>query len=439
SRQDMDSDLQSYIRLGVPPVEFGALTREPFQILRQAWQSGDDDAAVREARLFACEVRAAGGRERSRIADDLGSGRDDVRAAALARAQRMAADAARLRQSLSELFGVSSEGASLRESAAAWVDEDISKAVETVLGQLTRDLTDAHAPRQLIRTVRQAAVAEARYRLDAGLDGVGAGTLSKRDVEHLEFRRHVLKRFTSSALWLEAHARNPAGVAINVFYAIAAGVAMAFALAMAFVNGRDAHPEQFWIWAGAVVVAYAGKDRLKAWLQGFFASYVSKKYPHRRWLIRDPERQQVVGRVDEWSGFVRDDDMPADVLEARRSTGRQPIEDRSAPETVIRHHKSVLVRPATIQGADARFRALTEVFRLDLRRWLSHTDDPKRQILYADPISGHIRSAVAPRVYNIGVVYRLRQTGDAQAPWHRVRVVVSRKGIRRIEHVIPNA
>ena len=70
-----------------------------------------------------------------------------------------------------------------------------------------------------------------------------------------------------------------------------------------------------------------------------------------------------------------------------------------------------------------------------MRRWLDHTDDPKRKIVFADPNDQHIYSAVARRVYNIAVVYRLRRAGDLDAPWHRVRVVVTRKGILRIDPV----
>ena len=62
--------------------------------------------------------------------------------------------------------------------------------------------------------------------------------------------------------------------------------------------------------------------------------------------------------------------------------------------------------------ADERFTALTEIFRLDLRRWLAHTDDPKRKIVFADPESGSVECAIAPRVYNLGIVYRLRRAGD---------------------------
>ena len=79
--------------------------------------------------------------------------------------------------------------------------------------------------------------------------------------------------------------------------------------------------------------------------------------------------------------------------------------------------------------------ALTEIFRLNLRRWLDHTDDPKRRILFADPDDRRIYAANAPRAYNIAVVYRLRRSGDEAAPWHRIRVVVTRKGIARIDTI----
>jgi hypothetical protein len=436
-RMDMYADLQSYVRFGVPRVEFSALVEAPLTNLAKVWAASDDAAAVREARLFACLVRAAGGRERKRITEALASNHEDVRAAALARAQRMAADAGRLCARLREVLVDPPDPKSERAFAARWVDEDISKAVEALFGHMSRDLLEAKAPRQLSRIVRQVAVAEARYRMGAGLDRVGTGALSKRDVEHLEYRRHVLKRFTSSVLWLRAVPRDPAALAIHILYGLAASLAMAFALLMALWNGVDAHPERFWLWAGFVVIGYAGKDRMKAWLQTTFARIVAEKLPHRSWDVETEENRRAIGRVDERSGFIESSEVPEEVVFARRSTGRQSIEERSAPETVLRHQKRVLVRTGAVRGVDARFDAITEVFRLDLRRWLSHTDDPKRQILYADPVSGHVRSATAPRVYNIGVVYRRRRVGDTTAEWKRVRVVVSRKGIQRLEHVVP--
>jgi hypothetical protein len=111
------------------------------------------------------------------------------------------------------------------------------------------------------------------------------------------------------------------------------------------------------------------------------------------------------------------------------------LEEQARPETVLFHRKEVELKADRIAKADARFTALTEIFRLDLRRWLAHTDDPKREIVFADPVEGTIGAAIAPRVYNIGVIYRLRRDDELDTPWHRVRIVVTRKGIRRIDRV----
>jgi hypothetical protein len=222
---------------------------------------------------------------------------------------------------------------------------------------------------------------------------------------------------------------------LEVLYALAAGLAMAFALAAAILNGDPMNSERIWMWAAIAVLAYMGKDRMKAGLQQIFSKVVSRHFPDRRWRIRDRERGIVLGKVDEQSGFLPWHEVSAAVLEKRRSTRKHPLEEQARPERVLWHKKLVRLSTAAVALADPRFDALTEIFRLDLRRWLAHTDDPKRKIIFADPDQGRVCSAVAPRVYNLGVVYRLRRRDDAAAPWHRIRVVVSRKGIRRIDHV----
>ena len=127
----------------------------------------------------------------------------------------------------------------------------------------------------------------------------------------------------------------------------------------------------------------------------------------------------------------------ARLLDAGRGQGGRvhALEEQARPETVLYHKKQVELYAERVSEADSRFTALTEIFRLDLRRWLAHTDDPKREIVFADPVRGRVDRAEAPRVYNIGVVYRLRRESDAKAPWHRARVVVTRKGIRRIDPI----
>src|SRR5690606_5041563 len=177
-------------------------------------------------------------------------------------------------------------------------------------------------------------------------------------------------------------------VVLEVLYALAAGVAMAFAVAAAILNGNPIDGERIWMWGAIAVLAYMGKDRIKAKLQQVFSKVVSRHFPDRRWRIRDRERGIVLGKVDEQSAFVPWDELPPPVLTARRSTRKHHLEEQARPEKVLWHKKLVRLSAEGVAQADRRFDALTEIFRLDLRRWLAHPDDPKRKIVFADPDEG---------------------------------------------------
>ncbi len=436
-KSDIYADLQSYVRFEVPAVDYGKLTEEPLTRVRDAIATGDEKTAMREMRLFACMVRAAGVEARDAISRGIG-GDEHERSRALALAARMVADTARIGPRLREaIAGAADRGDSL-STAAHWIDEDVSRLLETLLGNLVQRLRKEGAPETLIAAAEQGAVAEARYREGLGLGGVGRIGMKSRRVEELEFRRHVLKRFTSSVLWLSPEIRPAAQWVLHFLYALAASVAMGFAVVAALWNGTDVDSSSSGVipWAVVVILAYAAKDRLKALLQTVFSGVVSRHFPDRQWRIRDRERGIELGAMDEQSGFVAFDEVPPEVLKVRRMTRLHPLEEQARPETVMYHRKEVALNAERVAQADPRFQTLTEIFRLDLRRWLAHTDDPKREIVFADPAEGKVGAAIAPRVYNIGVVYRLRRDDDIDAPWHRVRIVVTRKGIRRIDCVL---
>jgi hypothetical protein len=434
-KSDLYADLQSYVRFEVPDVGFQTLTEEPLDRVRDAIRSNDEKTAMREMRLYACMVRAAGVETRDAITEGL-LGDDTDRTRAFALAARMVADTARIGPRLREVLALARTRPDPLRTAALWIDEDVSRLCETLLGNLVQQLRGESAPESLIAAAEQAAVAEAKYRMDSGLGGVGRIGMKSRRVEELEFRRHVLKRFTSSVLWLNPEVRPASQWLLHFLYALAASVAMGFAVFAALWNGNDWNTRGFIPWAVVVVIAYAAKDRIKAMLQTTFNEVVVKHFPDRHWKVKDRERGIELGEATEQSGFVPFKDVPADVLKVRRMTRVHELEEQARPETVVFHRKEVELRAARIADADPRFTALTEIFRLDLRRWLAHTDDPKREMVFADPIEGTVGAAVAPRVYNIGVVYRLRREDDENAPWHRVRIVVTRKGIRRIDPVI---
>jgi hypothetical protein len=440
-------DLWSYVRYAVPPIPFWELASKAEgtalhrAALALAAASGKADgspestAAMQRLRLYACLVRAAG-IEAMREVERALETRDPeaVQQRVTSFIATTDAVAASLRAVLDEALALTLPEET--RTAACWIDEDVSLVLETLSASLGVSVEKQRgaipALEALTEQLAASAVKEARHRKARGYDSVGSAEAGERDVEHLEFRRHVLKRFTSSVLWLSLEVREAAAWLVQSLYALAAAVAMAFALAASF----QANPgsENFFRYAILVVVAYAVKDRMKAFLQGVFSSFIARRFPDRKWSIRDRERRRWVGLVHERAAFLPFRGLPADVLERRRMTRAHALEEQARPERVLWHQKTLSIGKAAPGEASADFPMLTEIFRLNLRRWLVHTDDPNRKMVFADPDDARVYSAVARRVYNINVVYRLRK-GDEAAPWDRLRVIVSRKGIERIEPI----
>ncbi|MFT5356469.1 MAG: hypothetical protein ACI9KE_003694 [Polyangiales bacterium] len=423
-------DLQSYVRLALPAMPLAEVAELPGERILTALS--DATLGIQELRLFACQLRRSASEALRMIRKDIERGEvDELEPSCTSFAVLLRDSLTALRQVIP--IAVHEE----TRITARWIDEDCSRIVEATLGQLSI-LLRRSGHEKLAATVAAGAVEEAIYRRDNDVGSVGYGDSDKRDVEHLEFRRHLLKRFSASVLWLHREVSEAGKWTLQALYAIAASVAMAFTVGLAFYHGTpDANAfNNLWKWATIVILAYAGKDRIKATLQGVFTKWVRKWMPDRRWRLEDRLKRIAVGTVRERSEFLKKKDIPAEVHAARVSTHQHRLEEQARPEHILWHKKDCEVNAEAVRSVDERYGAITEIFRLNLREWLVHTDNAKQRTVFADPDDQHIYTAMAPRVYNIAVVYRLRSTTDNDAPWRRVRVIISRKGIKRIERVL---
>lgn len=435
-KKDIFEDLWSYVRYAVPTTPFyklasvaegSPLLRVRASLLASAGRaSGSREAAeaMRQLRLFACLVRASGLPAMREV--ERGSLEDRSLGPSFLATCTAVSTAFR---------GVIAEGRerSLPDevsTAACWTDEDVSLVLETFCASLGVSLEAQGGSTELAEQLAAFAVKEARHRRDAGYDSVGSSSADKRGMEHFEFRRHMLRRFTASVLWLSLEVRQAATWVMHALYAVAAAAAMTFALAASIGTSQTS---SFLRYALPIIVAYAVKDRMKALLQAGFSGWIAKRFPDRKWSITDRERRHRIGYVHERAGFLPFRRVPAEVLEKRRITRAHALEEHARPERVLWHHKTLLAPGLRGPGA-SEFSMLTEIFRLNLHHWLTHTDNPNRKIVFADPEDALVYSVTARRVYNINVVYRLRSS-DADPPWCRIRVVVSRKGIERIDSV----
>lgn len=463
-KKQIYDDLLSYVRLAVPELPFaelsescdpekpGSLVADLRATIHRA--SGHEDGspdsknAVRRLRVFACMVRASGlEAQRGMLHEIEHSGGADPACRA---AQTFVSIASRATRGFRKLVA-EAEGLDLPSEvrvALKWVDEDISLFIEALTATASVEIhqrAKEEGPRpppagqeawaEVAGRLASEAVSEARYRKGRGYPSVGHDDATSRDVEHIEFRRHVLKRFTSSVLWLRHEVREGATWILHALYALAAAVAMAFAV-VATIRATEMQ-QYLTLYVALLVVSYAVKDRMKAMLQSALARWAEKRFPDRAWTIRDEERSDSIGVVKERAGFRDFAHLPKGALDARRMTREHALEEHARPETVLWHQKTVEVAPRREGRLPSP--VMTEIFRLNIGPWLAHTDDPNRTITFADPDEAVVCSVTARRVYNINVVYRLRRTsakGGAEGEWHRIRVVVSRKGIERIDPIV---
>ena len=422
------SDIQSHVRLSAPQLDLDDLPREADAIADLIGVADPDDA-IDELKLFACRARESVARATLavRMLDD----DDEHEAGAEALADVAESAMSSIRHTLLPAAEVAHPSVA---ETAAWVDEHLSNVLEVAMVKLVRDLTRRKSTAPAVERVREAAVTEARHRAQKGAGPRVSSDSSTFELEQVERHRHALKRLTSSVLWLDSKSGDARRNAEHALHSIAAGIAMTFAVIAALLYGAPNDAADAWVWGGLVVLAYIGKDRIKATLQERFNSYIDRRYPSRKWMVRRGADGDQVAVAEEKYQFVEPEDLPPDVAQFRRDLQSDSLGEILELDSILYHRKAMTVDAAQVRSIDPRFDSLTEILRLDVARWLTHTDDPSRSVTLADPESGKLIKSTLPRAYDVTILHRLGGTG-ASTPWSAARVVLSRKGIRRVDQL----
>ncbi|MEZ4442584.1 MAG: hypothetical protein R3B72_26055 [Polyangiaceae bacterium] len=421
-------DFRSRLRRAVRVDSLAHLAGTPLERLQKRLASGDHHKLDAALRLYGCRVHRASVAAMQALGERLGSGSVPGR-----RIDKRVAEAQHLAEAARRAFVVSEGLDPALAEALRITDEYVSVVLETFLSLLATELRRLEQPALADKAVK-AAVEQAAYRDRAGYRSVMRAAMTREALEELDDWRHTLKRYTASVLWLSAEGREPGRLMRHGLYAIAASVAMAFAVVAMMWNGTTPATELA-SWALIAVVAYAIKDRIKAGLAGLFDRYARQHLPDVLWRI-GPEGGPVMATATVQTVILDDHEAPAEVLAARRSMVELPSPDDDAhPVDVVRHRTTMEVAGPVLYQSDGPYAGLVEVCRLDLAGWLRHTDDPKRRVVFADPETESVYSERAPRCYTIDLLHRVTSERGDPGPWRKGRVVVSRKGIRRLEPV----
>ncbi len=318
-----------------------------------------------------------------------------------------------------------------------FLDEFLSLTIEEYLAVFLEALHKKGEILKEFRAVEESAIdiitAQSAYRASMGYSSV---IVRGGKNEAIVYRRSVLKKFISSALYLQIEISEWEGLMQFVF-GLAAGVAMLFAtLVMIYAQNRyTVNSASFVI---VVVASYIFKDRIKDWLKIFFSKGMTRWISDRKVNIRDPQTGKIIGVFKEAFSFIANNAVPSDVLLRRNIDNITSIDEEGKPECVFKYEKEVELSAGRIFSAHERRTDINDIMRFSVEDFLSQADDPEVDHLYLNPETKKIEVVRCSRVYHINMIIRyiLCDSSRRQQVSHgRVRIVLNRDGIARLEEV----
>ena len=444
-RQDFYADLHNYVRLKTPVFDLDELLTAPSSPLVRVENLvcqrplPAEPEIIYQVKLLSCVFRGAL-RRFSRFVE--AQGRELLPAAAdAARADRFGEQ---VRQALREITSILEryravgkaliDGEGLEEktrASARLVDEYMSLSVEQVVRKAVismRELPRGGLYADLRRELMNQIVSDEGYRKASKLRSVLSPV---GDNEEYMQRLGFLKKFCTNILFLSLRRERRDRVE-ELLFAIAAGLAMAFATAVAFwAQGR--FPQVSLNFFLILVIGYMMKDRIKEELRRVFASALKPHLFDRRTRIIEPVTKKCLGicreKVDYRSGMP----VPEEILALRRSDDVVTVSQGELAETVIHYQKQVKLH-STLLPERAGVSGVTDIIRLNVERLLRDMDDPEFAMEYIalDDFSvGHVRAA---KRYHVDLAFRfcVDQGSSKNVSWRVARLVLDREGINRM-------
>ncbi len=325
----------------------------------------------------------------------------------------------------------------IRETAA-FFDEYVSLILEEYLTSLLETLRGNPGAlarfADVERGVTAIVVEQARYRQAMKYPSVLVPGSSN---ETIIYRRGVLKKFMSGVLYLKTEFSEWEGLT-QVFFGVAAGAAMFFAVMVTFIVGRR-YAVNSMPFIAAAVISYIFKDRIKDWLKLLFSKSLTRWISDRKIDILDPGLGgKRIGLLKEAFTFLAEKDIPPDIARLRRIDNITSIDEEGKPERAFKYKKEIVLYPEVILRSHERRRDLNDIMRFNLRELIAQADDAAVAYPYVDPATGGLLNADCSRVYHINLVlkYAYYSRGEqAAVHYERIRIVANKEGIVRLEEV----
>ncbi len=258
--------------------------------------------------------------------------------------------------------------------------------------------------------------------------------LENANNETFSYQEGIMKKYVQSVLYLEKKKKDPKSQSLEIFYSVAAGIAMFFSLFFGYIilSFFTMYSMPFII---ATVVIYMLKDRIKDNIRGVSQKAVGSMFPDQRIDFVDGFNKEKIGRSKEIVNFKNKDEIPPEILRIRRSSNISTIEERGKPEEVILYEKKITLFNNKIKQFHTRRKNISDVIRFNVRGFLRYADDPIQFLSKWNNDKKKIENIPVSKVYHLNLILKLTSFKGKKVNkiyYKKFRVIIDQQGIKRV-------
>lgn len=243
-------------------------------------------------------------------------------------------------------------------------------------------------------------------------------------------RQGSLKKLVESQLYLNVPKKKDGRLAEQVYFSLAAGLAMIFATVVAWAFQKT-FGNLTWPLFLALIISYMLKDRIKELMRYYFARKVGGKYFDNKAKICFGGRE--LGWMKEAMSFIATERIPKEITDIRSKNPVFDADTESRNENVILYVKKVHIdRDKLEEGMTYEFSGVNDIIRVQFDSFMRKMDNPEAELPYIDD-DDLIQKVACPRLYCPHIVLKYKY--DDVVEYKHFRLYTSRDGIDRIEEI----
>lgn len=257
--------------------------------------------------------------------------------------------------------------------------------------------------------------------------------LDKKEEKHNSLvitQRNILKKFVESDLFLQIIKRRDGALAEQVYYSIAAGIAMIFATVVSFfatLRFGNFTTDLFVI----LVFSYMFKDRIKDIMRYYFSSKLGKKYFDTK--LKLSIRKQEIGWVKEAFDFIEESKLPDEVRSIRARSPLVEAENQVYDEKIILYRKWVSLSKEDIEKyKEYRLSGINDITRFNLLNFTQKMDNPFIPLYMPDNEHG-FTSLEGNKMYSLYFIVQCQSDEDEY--YRKYRIMFNRNGISDVSEL----